>query len=87
MGAMDLRGLCAPGPFERIMDALLDGMPLAIELAAAWVRLLTCEEIVTEIQRNLDFLALSARDVPVRHHSMRAVFDSSWRLLAPASLF
>ncbi len=27
MGAMDLRGLCAPGPFERIMDALLDGMP------------------------------------------------------------
>lgn len=62
--------------------ALLDGMPLAIELAAAWVRLLTCAEIVTEIQRNLDFLALSARDVPVRHHSMRAVFDYSWALLS-----
>lgn len=62
--------------------ALLEGMPLAIELAAAWVRLLTCEEIVTEIQRNLDFLALSARDVPVRHHSMRAVFDHSWALLS-----
>ena len=60
---------------------LLDGMPLAIELAAAWVRLLTCDEIVAEIQRNLDFLALSARDVPVRHHSMRAVFDHSWALL------
>lgn len=61
--------------------SLLDGMPLAIELAAAWVRLLTCDEIVAEIQRNLDFLALAARDVPVRHHSMRAVFDHSWSLL------
>ena len=60
---------------------LVDGMPLAIELAAAWVRTLTCAEIATEIERSLDFLSISARDIPVRHRSMRAVFDHSWKLL------
>lgn len=61
---------------------LVSGMPLGIELAAAWVRTLSCEEIVREIERGLDFLALSTRDVPARHRSMRAVFDHSWRLLS-----
>jgi predicted ATPase len=61
---------------------LVDGMPLGIELAAAWVRTLSCEEIAREIERGLDFLSGSARDLPARHRSMRAVFDHSWRLLA-----
>ena len=61
---------------------LLDGTPLAIELAAAWVRALTCEEIADEIERSLDFLSTSARDLPARHRSMRAVFDHSWELLS-----
>ena len=65
----------------RICD-LVDGMPLAIELAAAWVRTLTCAEIVKEIDQSLDFLSFSARDIPARHQSMRAVFDHSWKLLA-----
>lgn len=62
---------------------LVNGMPLGIELAAAWVRVLTCEEIAEEMARSLDFLVRADRDVAPRHHSMRAVFDSSWRLLAP----
>ena len=61
---------------------LVDGMPLAIELAAAWVRTLTCTEIANEIERSLDFLSIPARDIPARHRSMRAVFDHSWKLLA-----
>jgi predicted ATPase/DNA-binding XRE family transcriptional regulator len=61
---------------------LLDGMPLAIELAAAWVRTLSCDEIAMEIERGLDFLRVSTRDLPARHQSMRAVFDQSWKLLA-----
>ena len=61
---------------------LVEGMPLAIELAAAWVRLLSCDEIAQEIERSLDFLATSMRDVPQRHRSLRAVFDHSWQLLA-----
>ncbi len=54
---------------------LVEGMPLAIELAAAWVRVLPCAEIAAEIERTLDFLAASARDIPARHRSLRAVFD------------
>ncbi len=60
---------------------LVEGNPLGIELAAAWVRTLTCVEIVQEIERGLDFLSGSARDLPARHRSMRAVFDHSWRLV------
>ncbi len=62
---------------------LVGGMPLGIELAAAWVHLLSCEEIAAEIENNLDFLASSLRDLPDRHRSLRAVFDHSWRLLPP----
>jgi predicted ATPase/transcriptional regulator with XRE-family HTH domain len=60
---------------------LVEGMPLGIELAAAWVRTLTCAEIAGEIERGLDFLSVSARDLPPRHRSMRAIFDHSWKLL------
>lgn len=61
---------------------LVDGMPLGIELAAAWVRVLSCAEIAQEIQRHLDFLTSSARDVPDRHRSLRAAMDHSWNLLS-----
>ncbi len=60
---------------------LVDGMPLAIELAATWVRMLSCQEIVDELQRSIDFLVLADRDMPPRHHSMRAVLEHSWALL------
>jgi len=60
---------------------LVDGMPLGLELAAAWVRALSPEEIAAEIGRGLDFLTLSSRDVTPRHRSMRAVIDHSWALL------
>lgn len=61
---------------------LVEGMPLGIELAATWVRLLDCQSIVQEIEKSLDFLSTTGRDVPLRHRSMRAVFEHSWRLLA-----
>jgi predicted ATPase/class 3 adenylate cyclase len=60
---------------------LVDGMPLGIELAAAWVSMLPCGEIADEIERTIGFLETSMRDVPERHRSLRAVFDHSWRLL------
>lgn len=60
---------------------LVEGMPLGIELAAAWVRLMPCRAIAQEIEKSLDFLTTSVRDVPVRHRSLRAVFDQSWALL------
>ena len=60
---------------------LLEGMPLGIELAATWVRILSCWEIVAELERGLNFLQASTRDLPERHRSMRAVFEHSWQLL------
>jgi predicted ATPase/transcriptional regulator with XRE-family HTH domain len=63
---------------------LLDGIPLAIELAAAWVGVLTCQEIAQEIGLNIDFLSSSMRDIPERHRSIRASFDHSWKLLSVA---
>lgn len=61
---------------------LVQGLPLGLELAAAWVHLLSCREIAEEIERNLDFLATSLRDVPERHRSLRAVFNHSWQILS-----
>jgi predicted ATPase/DNA-binding CsgD family transcriptional regulator len=61
--------------------ALVQGMPLALELASAWTRVLSCAEIATEIERGLDILQTSARNVPERHRSMRAVLDQSWERL------
>jgi len=60
---------------------LVQGMPLAVLLAAAWAELLTPAEIVSEIEHSLDFLAADWADLPDRQRSMRAVFDHSWRLL------
>jgi predicted ATPase len=61
---------------------LVEGMPLGILLAAAWVRLLAPAEIAAEIGRSLDFLESDERDVPDRQHSLRAAFDHSWHLLS-----
>jgi predicted ATPase/class 3 adenylate cyclase len=66
---------------ERVCD-LVNGMPLGIELAAAWVSMLPCSEIADEIERNIGFLETSMSDVPERHRSLRAAFDQSWRLLS-----
>ncbi len=61
---------------------LVEGMPLALELASTWTRTLKTDEIASEIQRNLDFLSTSLRDVPQRHQSMLAVFEQTWRRLS-----
>jgi predicted ATPase/transcriptional regulator with XRE-family HTH domain len=87
----------APADWAAIAEIcrLLEGIPLAIELAASWVRTLSCAEIAAEIGRDLDFLSLADHDQPDTQQSMRAVFERSWslltadqqRLLARLSLF
>lgn len=61
----------------------LQGMPLALEIAATWTRLMDCQAIAQEIGHSLDFLVSPARDAPERHRSVRAVFEHTWRLLTP----
>lgn len=63
---------------------LVGGLPLGIEIAAAWVRAMTVESIRDEIQKSLDFLASTRRDVPTRQRSLRAVFESAWARLNEA---
>lgn len=61
---------------------LVEGMPLGIELAAAWIGLLTPEELLDELGRTPDILVTGAGNVPPGQRSLRAVFDTSWKLLA-----
>lgn len=63
---------------------LVEGHPLALELAAAWVRIMDCGSIAREIGRNLDFLSETSRDRIGQHQSMAAVFANSWQLLPTA---
>ena len=60
---------------------LVEGMPLALELAAAWRKTLNCQEIADEIQGGLEFLTTRHRNVLERHQSMQTVFDQTWRRL------
>ncbi len=74
-------------PSESTLTAIVgicqhvSGMPLAIELAADSVRMMPIAEIDRQIRSNLDMLATTMRDIPMRHRSMRAVFDHSWNLM------
>jgi predicted ATPase/DNA-binding NarL/FixJ family response regulator len=63
---------------------LVEGLPLAIELAAARIRTLSCAQIADELQRNLGLLATSLRNVPPRHRDMYAVFEPCWNRLTQA---
>ncbi len=56
---------------------------MGLELAASWVRLMSCHDIANEIQSNLEFLATTTRNVPEQHRSLKAAFEYSWKLLNP----
>ncbi len=60
---------------------LVEGMPLGILLAAAWMDTLSLKEITDEITHSLDFLATDMRNMPEHLRSIRAVFERSWNLL------
>jgi tetratricopeptide (TPR) repeat protein len=60
---------------------LVEGIPLAIELAASWTRSLSLDEIEEELQASRRFLVRSYRDGRERHRSLEATFERSWTLL------
>jgi predicted ATPase/DNA-binding SARP family transcriptional activator len=68
---------------ERVVGIcrLVEGIPLAIELAASWSRAMSLDEIAREIEASRGFLARPFRDGPTRHRSLEATFERSWVLL------
>jgi predicted ATPase/DNA-binding SARP family transcriptional activator len=62
----------------------LDGLPLAVELAAARVRIMSVAELARRLDDRFGLLRGGARDAPQRHHTLHAVVDWSWNLLDPA---
>lgn len=80
-GQPAFRAEAAPPAAVARICRLVDGLPLAIELAAALVPSRPCPAIADAIARDLDVLATELRDIPARHRSLRAVFDQSWALL------
>lgn len=57
------------------------GLPLGIELAAAWTRALPVPDVADEVERSLEFLAAPTRDAPARERSLRAAVAYSWERL------
>jgi predicted ATPase/DNA-binding SARP family transcriptional activator len=86
--ARQTKAAFAPAPEEMAgigrVCQLVEGMPLGLELAAPWIKVLSCREIAAEIERSLDFLTTPLQNVPERHRSLRVVFEQTWRRLSAA---
>lgn len=74
----------AEAPHVARICQLVEGMPLGIELAAAWVSTHSCDQIARQLERNLDILTTRLRNVPARQQSIRATFEYSWQSLSEA---
>jgi predicted ATPase/DNA-binding CsgD family transcriptional regulator len=70
------------GPAIAEICVRLDGLPLAIELAATLVKLFTPQTLLTRLNQRLDLLASREQDRPVRHQTLRANLDWSYHLLS-----
>jgi DNA-binding CsgD family transcriptional regulator len=74
-------GEASAGEIRELCQAV-DGLPLAVELSAAWVRILSPGEILSRIRQDVGFLAANQPDRPERQRSLKAVFEYSWSLLS-----
>jgi predicted ATPase len=70
------------GPPLLRLCRLLEGMPLGLELSAAWVSTRTLGEIANRIESSQEYLASTMPHLPPRHRSLRSVFEYSWILLS-----
>ncbi|MFZ0546569.1 MAG: tetratricopeptide repeat protein [Candidatus Promineifilaceae bacterium] len=71
------------GPSVVALCRMVEGLPLAIELAAALVEYQTPNQLLDQVEQSFDSLTVIMRDLPKRHRGLRAVFDYSWTLLTP----
>jgi class 3 adenylate cyclase/predicted ATPase len=62
---------------------LLEGMPLGLELAAAWTRMMPLKTIADRVEKDPRFLSGSRQDLPERQRSLKALFERALSLLSP----
>lgn len=62
----------------------VDGLPLAVELAATWSDVLSPAQTLAHIRGDLSAVGHAAADRPARHHNLWNLFDFSWQMLQPA---
>ncbi|MCB0115588.1 MAG: tetratricopeptide repeat protein, partial [Caldilineaceae bacterium] len=82
-------------PLIRRIGSALDGHPLALEMAAAWLQGLTLDEVAEGVAEGLDLLTSTHAETPTRQRDMRRILAQSWqkltvdqqRILAQLSLF
>jgi len=58
------------------------GMPLAIELAASWLRVSSCRQILEELKNDLEFLRTESTYYPERHRNIWQLFQVTWEVLS-----
>ena len=62
--------------------SLTGGMPLALELAAAWLRTISLRQVVEEVERGIGLLASDYRNDDTRHESISGILEQSWQHLS-----
>jgi predicted ATPase len=82
--ARAVKPTAALGDDVREICRRLDSLPLAIELAAARVKVLTPEALLPRLERRLPLLTTGARDAPERQRTLRSTIEWSYELLDPA---
>jgi predicted ATPase/DNA-binding SARP family transcriptional activator len=70
-------------PFLAALCRRLEGMPLALEMAAAWAKIMTPQKMLERLEQQLSLLVSRQRDLPARHQSLRATIEWSYDLLSP----
>jgi predicted ATPase/DNA-binding SARP family transcriptional activator len=76
-------GVDLPADLVEEVCGHLDGLPLAVELAAARVRVMSVSEIARRLNDRFALLRGGARGAPERHQTLQAMVDWSWNLLEP----
>jgi predicted ATPase/DNA-binding XRE family transcriptional regulator len=79
----DFRLTTSNGPTVSAICRRLDALPLALELAARWIKVLTAEDLLRRLMHDVLFSTAGPRDLPERQQTINATVAWSYRLLAP----
>ena len=79
----DFRLTAANGPTVTAICRRLDALPLAIELAAPWIKVLSTEDLLRRLTHDVLLSTVGPRDLPERQQTMNATVAWSYQLLAP----